>query len=59
VIRLLFLALVGYSIYYFLKSFLKPNVNSSKSANSSPNKEESSKDWGGKYVDYEEIKDDK
>jgi hypothetical protein len=59
VIRLLFIALVGYSVFYFIKSFLKPNISSPKNENSSNSKVESDKDWGGKYVDYEEIKDEK
>jgi hypothetical protein len=61
--RFLFLLLVAYLVYRLLDFFVLPIIRQAFKRSNSDNirKEgdrESDKDWGGKYVDYEEVKGD-
>lgn len=62
--RLLLLLFIAYVFYRVMDYLVMPIVREAfrnKSTARKPGKQssnETNKDWGGKYVDYEEVKDD-
>lgn len=62
-IRLIVIAFLVYVVFRMLNTLifpiLKGNFGASKSNANKADKSETDKDWGGKYVEYEEIKEDK
>ena len=65
--RIIFYALIFYLIFRLLDRFIMPafrgggGSSSRPSEPKKPQQDDSKKDWGGKYVDYEDVtgKEDK